>query len=148
MEEEQEMEMEALQLELDSLLCEARLEKLDQFVNSLRTQAENSKQLQAEVQELKSEIASLKQSFQSHSSQYQPDYSPRGPRFQNFRGRGRGGYLNRSQQYRCRTCKARGCGQNCQHCFNSGEIGHIRSQCQAEFQPQGNESRLLQGGAE
>ncbi len=86
MEEEQEMEMEALQLELDSLLCEARLEKLDQFVNSLRTQAENSKQLQAEVQELKSEIASLKQSFQSHSSQYQPNNSPRGPSFSKFQG--------------------------------------------------------------
>eukprot|EP00794_Sanderia_malayensis_P014654 gene14654-16172_t len=36
MEEEQEMEMEALQLELDSLLCEARLEKLVQLVNFLK----------------------------------------------------------------------------------------------------------------
>ena len=114
---------------------------------------DNSKQLQAEVKQLKSELESLKRGLlENNQYQPQPAYNSNvlGPRFQSYRGRGRGQrqFQSRYQQYGCRACKERGSGSTCQHCFRCGEVGHVRSECRQLVQQQGNASWLLQGGAE
>lgn len=107
-----------------------------------------TKQLFAEIKELKTNLADLKRSIDGSNQ-----VAPTPPRFQNRgQGRGRGRYNYRNTGYRsrgCRDCRSNGWGDSCRHCFKCGESGHLRSQCPTTVQNQeGNAQRLFQGGEE
>ena len=104
-----------------------------------------TEKLSAEIQNLRAELAAVKSQVETPSGSNLP------PRFQyRARGRGRGRY-NQPSRYGhplgCRNCQANGMGEQCRHCFQCREQGHVRSQC-PHYVSQGNLPRLFQGGTE
>ena len=106
------------------------------------TPAVDSKILLDEVKELKSSVASLQQQLESNRQPRQI-----APRFQN-RGRGRGRGQTQYQRPRgCLTCRSKGIGYNCAHCFKCGGPDHFIAECPSS-NTQGNAQRLFPGATE
>ena len=95
---------------------------------------DESKQILAEIREIRSEVENLKLQQASRYREKAEEHRPSQPQDRTtFRYRGRG----------CQTCKKRGLGDKCQHCFVCGGYGHIASECVKNSpRNQGNEKRL------
>ena len=95
---------------------------------------DESKQILAEIREIRSEVENLKLQQASRYREKAEEHRPSQPQNRTtFRYRGRG----------CQTCKKRGLGDKCQHCFACGGYGHIASECVKNSpRNQGNEKRL------
>ena len=110
--------------------------------NQNPTPVVDSKILLDEVKELKSSVASLQQQLENTRQ-------PRkiAPRFQH-RGRGRGRGQTQYQRPRgCQTCRSKGIGYSCAHCFKCGGSDHFIAECSSSS-AQGNPQRLFPGATE
>ena len=95
--------------------------------------ASDSVQLLAEIREIKSDLNALKQTVRERDG--------------NGRGQGR---ANRQGQQRrgCRSCKEKGTGDSCQHCFSCGRHGHLATHCYKNQRGPGNGRQLFPRDAE
>ena len=102
--------------------CEIPKVEGEQKTRSLR--ADGSQQILSEIRQMKSEINELKGRVNAQGGQAaRPDWG-RSP----LRGRG-SGYRPRYPSWGCQSCKERGRGEECDHCFACGSSGHIACEC-------------------
>lgn len=124
--------------------CEVRKEGGEQTTR--KPSEDGSQQILPEIRQMKSEINDLKGKVNAQTSRAaKPDWD-RPP----YRGRG-GTNLPKYPSWGCQSCKERGRGEECEHCFACGSLGHVARDCNArrrQSSRQGNGQRLLRRDTE
>lgn len=110
------------------------------------TGADGSQQILLEIRQMKSEINDLKGRVNAQGGRAaKPNWS-RSP----YRGRGDTN-LPKYPGWGCQSCKERGRGEECGHCFACGNPGHVARDCTASRRRsgrQGNDQRLFRRDTE